>query len=93
MKELPKFTTIVVTNYQKTLLVATKGLRKTKSVTVNGYQQDNATFIYRLYIEGGGIRIATDKGVYALSEERWLDTIPHILPISVVKLYYPELLL
>ena len=93
MKELPKFTSIVVANYQKALSVATKELRKTRSVPVNGYRTKNAMFIYRLYIEGGGIRIATDSGVYAFSEEKWLDSIPNIIPINVVKLYYPELLL
>ena len=93
MKELSTFTTIVVTNYQKALLVATKGLRKTRSVPVNGYHTKNAMFIYRLYIEGGGIRIATDSGVYAFSEEKWLNSIPNIIPINVVKLHYPELLL
>ena len=92
MKELSTFTKLVVANYQKELLAASNGLRKTKSVTVDGYLQTNATFIYRLHIERG-FKIATDKGVYGLSEKEWLDTIPNILPMSVVRIHYPELLL
>ena len=92
MKKLSTFTTIVVTNYQKALLVATKELRKTRSVPIDGYHTKNGMFIYKLYIEAG-IRIATDRGVYTFSEEKWLDSIPSIIPINVVKLHYPELLL
>jgi hypothetical protein len=100
MKELSTFTKLVVANYQKELLAATqkellatsKGSPRTKTVTVDGYLQTDATFIYKLHIENG-FKVATDKGVYVIDENGWLDAIPHILPMSIVRIHYPEILL